>query len=156
MEDFLDRISRDPSLREAVWSQLGLSPVSMEDSPGHVRIINTSDTSSVSLQLVSTSSQSVMYTSNSMNQQAGTADTPSYQSDSNNSPLPARMYQSGANMNNPLASQVRQGEVSNAMNPNGGHQMDTMIVRVCWTSTQHVTQATMKRRSMLSRLSPTM
>ena len=80
----------DLSLREAVQSQLGLSPISMEDSLSHVRVINTSDASSVSSQLVSTSSQPVVYTSNSMNQQAGTADTPSsYQSDSNNSPLAA-------------------------------------------------------------------
>ena len=141
MEEFLDRISRDPSLREAVWSQLGLSPVSMEDSPSHVRVINTSDASLVSSQLASTSSQSVVYTSNSMTQQAGTADTPSsHQSGSNNSPLAARVHQSGANMNdplaarvhqsghnlnNPLAARVHQGEVNDAMNPNGGHQIDT-------------------------------
>ena len=141
MEEFLDRVSRDPSLREAIRSQLGLSPVSMEDSPSHVRVINTSDASLVSSQLASTSSQSVVYTSNSMTQQAGTADTPSsHQSGSNNSPLAARVHQSGANMNdpldarvhqsgnnlnNPLVARVHQGEVNDAMNPNGGHQIDT-------------------------------
>ena len=60
MEEFLDRVSRDPLLREAIRSQLGLSPVSMEDSPSHMRVINTSDASLVSSQLASTSSQSVV------------------------------------------------------------------------------------------------
>ena len=107
MEDFLDRISRDPSLREAVRSQLGLSAVSMEDSQSHRRVINPSDALSVSSQLASMSSQPVVYTLNSMNQQAGIADTPSsHQSDSNNSPLAAQVHQSGANMNNPLAARV--------------------------------------------------
>ena len=126
MEDFLDRISRDPLLREAVRSQLGLSIVSMEGSPSHVRVINPSDALSVSSQLASISSQCVVYTSNSMNQQAGIADTlGSHQSDSNNSPLAARVHQSGSILNDSLAALVRQGEVSDAMNPNGGHQIDT-------------------------------
>ena len=98
----------------------------MEDAANHVRVINTSDALSVSLQLASTSSQSVVYALNSMNQHDGTADTPSsHQSDSNNSPLAVRVHQSGSILNDLLAAQVHQGEVSDATNPNWGHQIDT-------------------------------
>ena len=55
----------------------------MEDSLSHMRVINISDASSVSFKLASMSNQSVVYTSNSMNQQAGTAESSSsHQSDS--------------------------------------------------------------------------
>ena len=120
---------------------VGFEPHLNEDSLSHVRVINTSDTSSVSSQLASTSSQSIVYIANSMNQQAGTANTPSsHQSDKNNSPLAAQVHQYGASMNNPpaawvhqsgsilndpLAVRVYQGEISDPMNPNERHQMDT-------------------------------
>ena len=35
----------------------------------------------------------------------------------NDSPLAARVHQSGANMNDPLAARVHQGEVDDAINP---------------------------------------
>ena len=98
----------------------------MEDSPSHVKVINTSEVLLVSAQLTSMSSQSVVYTSNLMNQQAGNANTPSsHQSNSNISPLAVQLHQSGSNLNDPLDMQVHQGEVSGVMNPNGGHQIDT-------------------------------
>ena len=123
MDEFLSRISTDPSLREAVRTQLGLSSVSTEDSPSHVRVTDTSPNSSGSSQLASELSQPVVYTSTSINQQSGTADIPSsHQSD--NSPLAARVRQFGA-MIDPLAARVHQGEVNDAMNPNGGHQIET-------------------------------
>ena len=127
----------DPLLREAIWSQLGFSQWS------HVRVTNTSATLSVSSQLASKLSQSVVYTLSSMNQQSRTADIfSSHQSDSHNSPLAVRVHQfranmnymidplaaqvhqSGSNMDDPLAAWVHQGEVNSVMNPNGGHQID--------------------------------
>ena len=39
--------------------------------------------------------------------------------------LAAWVHQSGSILNDPLAAQVHQGEVSDTMNPNGGHQIDT-------------------------------
>ena len=137
MDEFLSRISTDPSLREAVRTQLGLSSVSTEDSPSHVRVTDTSPNSSGSSQLASELSQPVVYTSTSINQQSGTADIPSsHQSDNSPlaarvrqfgamiDPLAARVHQSGSDMNDPLAARVHQGEVNDAMNPNGGHQIE--------------------------------
>ena len=83
-------------------------------------------------------SQPVVYTSTSINQQSGTADIPSSHQSDNNSPLAARVcqfgamidplaawvHQSGSDMNDPLAARVHQGEVNDAMNPNGGHQIE--------------------------------
>ena len=137
MDEFLSRISTDPSLREAVRTQLGLSSVSTEDSPSHVRVTDTSPNSSGSSQLASELSQPVVCTSTSINQQSGTADISSnHQSDNSPlaarvrqfgamiDPLAARVHQSGSDMNDPLAARVHQGEVNDAMNPNGGHQIE--------------------------------
>ena len=138
MDEFLSRISTDPSLREAIRTQLGLSSVSTEDSPSHVRVTDTSPNSSVSSHLASELSQPVVYTSTSINQQSGTADIPSSHQSDNNSPLAARVrqfgamidplaarvHQSGSDMNDPLAARVHQGEVNDAMNPNEGHQIE--------------------------------
>ena len=44
----------------------------------------------------------------------------------NDSPLAARVHQSGANMNDPLAAWVHQGEVDDAINPIWAHQIDTI------------------------------
>ena len=122
MEDFLNRITRDPSFRDAVRSHLSLASVSMEGSPSHVRVTDTLAVSSANSQLASGSSQSVVYTLSSTNQQA---DIPSsHQSNSNDSLLAARVHQSGANMNDPLAARVHQGEVNDAINPVGGHQIN--------------------------------
>ena len=136
MDEFLSKISTDPSLREAVRTQLGLSSVS-EDSPSHVRVTDTSPNSSGSSQLASELSQPVVYTSTSINQQSETADIPSsHQSDNSPlaarvrqfgamiDPLAARVHQSGSDMNDPLAARVHQGEVNDAMNPNGGHRIE--------------------------------
>ena len=117
MENILSRISSDPSLREAVLSQLGLGPVSSEDPLSHVRVTTTTTTtttaalpSAVSSQLASGSSQPVVY---------------SHQSDNNDSPLAARVHQSGANTNDPLAARVHKSGVDDAINPSGGHQIET-------------------------------
>ena len=102
MEDFLNRISRDPSLREA--ATVRFDPISIKDSPSHMRVINTSDTLSVNSQLAPMSRQSVVYTSNLMNLQAGAADISSnYQSDSNDSSLAVLKHQFGSD---PLAVRV--------------------------------------------------
>ena len=138
MDEFLSRISTDPLLREAVQTQLGLSSVSTEDSLSHVRVTDTSPNSSVSSQLPSKLSQPVVYTSTSINQQSGTTDIPSSHQSDNNSPLAAqvhqfgamidplavRVHQSGCDMNDPLTARVHQGEVNDAMNQNGGHQIE--------------------------------
>ena len=102
-----------------------MSPTSTEDLPSHVSGTNTS----VSSQSASGSSTSLnISVSTAMDQQSGAADTQpvdgTHQSSSNDSPLVARVHQSGANINDPLAVQVHQSEVNDAMNPNGRHQID--------------------------------
>ena len=134
MDDVLNRISSDPGFREAVISHLGLSPASVEDdSTTHVTDTNTSAASLkevVSSQLVAGSSQSVVYTSNSVIDQRPGIDinttlvSNSHQSDSSESPLVAWVHQSGASMNDPLAAWVHQSVVDDALNPNEGHQSD--------------------------------
>ena len=121
-------------MREAVISHLGLSPVSAEDdSTTHVTNTNTSAAllqGVVSSQLASGSSQSVVYTSNSVIDQRPGIDinntlvSNSHQSNSSESPLVARVHQSGASINDPLAARVHQSEVDDALNPNGRHQSD--------------------------------
>ena len=59
------------------------------------------------------------------------------------SPLVARVHQLGANINNPMAVQEHQGDVNNAMNPNGGHQIDNDHSAGGWNSTQLITRLTM-------------
>ena len=123
--DLISRISGDPALREALRSQLGMSPASTEDLHSHVSGTNTS-VSSQSASGSSTSSN--ISVSTAVDQQSGAADTPpvdeNHQSSSNDSPLVARVHQLGANINDPLAARVHQSEVNDAMNPNGGHQID--------------------------------
>ena len=59
------------------------------------------------------------------------------------SPLVARVHQLGANINNPLAMREHQGDVNDAMNPNGGHQIDNDHSAGRWNSTQLITRLTM-------------
>ena len=123
--DLISRISGDPALREALCSQLGMSPASTEDLHSHVSGTNTS-VSSQSASGSSTSSN--ISVSTAVDQQSGAADTPpvdeNHQSSSNDSPLVVRVHQLGANINDPLAARVHQSEVNDAINPNGGHQID--------------------------------
>ena len=126
MEDVLSRISSDPVLREAVIAQLGLSSVtSEEEARTHVTKIDTSATSSqgvVSSQLAA-SRQSVVYT-----RPVSTISTTSVTENQSvsNSPLAAWVHQVGASsMFDPLAVRVHQSEIHDAMNPNGGHQLES-------------------------------
>ena len=59
------------------------------------------------------------------------------------SPPVARMYKLGTNANNPLAVQEHQGDTNDAMNPNGGHQIDIDHSTGRWNSTQLITRLTM-------------
>ena len=122
MDDVLSRTSNDRVLREAVISHLGLSPVSSEDGQTtHVIVTNTSSASlqgSVSPQLAFGSSQFVVYTSNSVSTESN--NTLVSQSTSSEHPLVVQVHQSGASMNEPLATRVHQSEVDDALNPSGG------------------------------------
>ena len=125
MDDVLHRISSDPVLREAVISHLGMSPVpSEDDQTTHATVTNTSSTSlqgAVSPQLASGSSHSVVYTSNSVITESNNTLVSQYTS--SESALVAWVHQSGASMNEPSGC-VHQSEVNDALNPNGGHQLE--------------------------------
>ena len=44
------------------------------------------------------------------------------------SPLVVRVHQLGANISNPLAVREHQVDINDAINPNGGHQIDMIIM----------------------------
>ena len=46
-------------------------------------------------------------------------------------------------INNPLAVREHQGDANDAMNPNGGHQIDIDHSTGCWNSTHLITRLTM-------------
>ena len=117
MEDLMSRISGNLALREALCSQLGMSSASTGDPLNHVSGTNTSVTSPVSSQSSPGSSTTPnISVSTSMDQQRGAADIQlvdnNYHSNSNDSPLVVRVYQSGANITDPLDARVYRGDVN--------------------------------------------
>ena len=110
MEDLISRISGDSALREALRSQLCMSPASTEDLPNHVSSTNISVTSQSAPR--SSTSQNVSV-SISMDKQHGAADI---------QPVDGN-HQSSSN-DSSLVAQVHQSDVIDAMNANGRHQID--------------------------------
>ena len=121
----MNRISGDLALIEALRSLLGMSAVSTEDLSSHVSVTNNSVTSSLSSQSATGLSVSTSISvSTSMDQQCGAANIQlvdnSHQFINNDSPLAVRVHQLGAYIYDPLAGWLRQGDVNDGVNPNGG------------------------------------